>query len=159
MIINPTPQNPGIFSGMWISNLSLIQPDPNFPAPLFEQGYGRLTATLLPYDGAHLLATGRKQVIISKLTDSISTDTTLSNIISSLISEAQRQGSTTSPVKTLVLSALDPTQPVKVTSKFVDGTSHSITNCFALANTDTIFANVFNNTMVEIARLAGLTVG
>ena len=48
MIINPTPQTPGVFNNMWITSLTLTQPDPNFPAPLFEQGYGRFNAVLLP---------------------------------------------------------------------------------------------------------------
>ena len=158
MIINPTPQTPGVFNNMWVANMILQQPDPDFPAPLFQQGYGRLNATLLPYDGTHLLATGRKVVFISKLTDKMTEDTVFAGVITALLAEAQRQAKVTTAVKSVSLSAPDPTKPVVVSAKFVDGTTYAIPDCWALAGTDSVFAGVFNNTEVEIARLAGLTV-
>lgn len=152
LIPNPTPQTVGAFLHMWVTNLQLKQPDPTLPA---NQSRGSFFASLLPYDGANLLH-APITVTIPALSVRMTTDTVFAGVVTSLLAEAQRQAGSTLDVKSLIITAPKPPQ-VHATVQFVDNTTFTISDCFALCKTDTIFAEVFESALVEVARQAGLT--
>ena len=158
VIPNPTPQTPTIFDKMWVASVNIIMPDLVFTSALFPQSKGRLMTNILPYDGTHLLYVGGKMVTIADLVAKRTSDSTFDAILTSLTAECQRQAGNTKTIKTVLVSAPDPTKPVRAMVQFTDGTSYQITDCFALCATDSIFATVFTNTMGELAILAGLTI-
>ena len=157
-IQNPTPVTPTEMTRMWVANMRLQMPDPVFTNPIFPQSFGSFNATLLPYDGTHLLATGRKGVNERKLTEKRASDSVFDGILTALTDEAKRQAGKSVEVQTLTVMAQDPARPVIARVEFVDKTTHTIDDCFALAGTDEVFAGVFTSAMAEIARQAGLTV-
>ena len=151
MIINSTPITTGTFSGMWVTNLVVV-----FPSA--ERPKGMIDGTLLPYDGINLLATSGAKVSISDLTTARATDLVLSGVVINLASECQRQASKTAAVRTVIVMAMSPAQPVVAMILFTDGTYHMINDCFGLASTDATFAGVFMDVMAEVARQAGLEI-
>ena len=156
MIVNPTPITPQTFNGMWVANVRLALPNTDFPVT-FREGHGSFNATLLPYDGAHLLATGGKPVRVENLLTKRAEDATFDGEVTAIIAEIERQASKTG-LCTLSVYGGDPARPVVAIAEFADHTRHTIADCYALAGTDTVFAGVFQAAMVEIARQAGLTV-
>lgn len=151
MIQNPTPITAATFSGMWTNALTIFLPST-------EQPKGLITANLQPFDGTHLLATGGKSLKLTDLSTKRTTDTALDGMLTAIVAEVQRQAKKTAAVRTVTVRAPDPTKPVSTVAIFEDNTIHRIQDCFALEGTDTVFAGVFNSTLGEIARLAGLTV-
>ena len=147
MITNPTPVTAATFNGMWITNLTIM-------LPTAERAKGVLTANLLPFDGAHLLATGGKaiQPPIKLPTADAATNT----MLAALATEANRQAGNATPaaLKVVQVSAPDPAKPVTAQITFVGSKPHVIKDCYALAGTDAKFAAVLNSVMVEVATLA-----
>lgn len=157
-IVNPTPITPGEMTNMWVANLRIDFPTENpYPFPI-PQANGRLSATLLPYDGTHLLATGVKPLFIQKLNERLASDTTFNTVVTSLVAEAKRQANKILEVKNISVFAPDPAKAVRAMVNFADGSFFTIHDCFTLASTDTTFGGVFMSTMNEVARQAGLTV-
>jgi hypothetical protein len=147
-ILNPTPVAAQTFSGMWVQNLNIILPTEDKPK-------GTIQAQLLPYDGTNLLALGGKRVM--KPLPSAESATT--QMLDNLKAEVARLSGNTSAPHHIMVSAQDPTKPVRASVRFVDKKMHNIADCFALATKDKVFATVFNATLVEIARLADLKIG
>ena len=146
-IINPTPVTPQVFDGMWITNLMLMLPTP-------ERAVGMLHASLHPYDGANLLVAGRKDVRRGIPAQ----DAQTTALIATFIAEVKRQKDTDAEPVTISVMAQDPTKPVRASVRFAGNIHHNIPDCFALAATDSAFAQVLGDTMAEVARLAGLSV-
>jgi len=151
MIANPTPITAATFAGMWITNLGIF-------LPTSEKPRGFLAGNLLPYDGTHLLAIGGVRVNVMDLASKRTTDTMLDGVLTNLTNECKRQASNTSEVKFVNVSAHDSTKPVFAQIGFTDGNFHRIPDCFALAETDSVFSGVLMATMAEVARQAGLAV-
>jgi hypothetical protein len=151
MIANPTPITAATFAGMWITNLEIF-------FPTAEKPRGFIGGNLLPYDGSHLLATGGVRVWVGNLAGKRTTDTTLDGVLAALTAECQRQASKTAAVRTIIVMAMSPAQPVVAMILFTDGTYHTIADCFGLASTDATFAGVFMDVMAEVARQAGLEI-
>jgi hypothetical protein len=149
-IINPTPIVAGTFGGMWIRNISVMLPT--------ETHQGILSAELLPYDGAHLLATGSKRVAVNDLKTKRTTDAQLDAMLTAIVAEVKRQKNTTAEPRIISVQAPDPSKPVVATVQFVDKTNHIVRDCFALCGTDATFAQVFQSVMGGVAQLAGLSV-
>jgi hypothetical protein len=149
-IINPNPVTAGTFGGMWIRNLQVILPGDGKP--------GMLQANLLPYDGQHLLATGEKRVFVTNLAARRSTDAPLDAMLTALVTEVKRQAKTESEPKMVNVMAMEPSKPVVAMVMFAEGKPYRVDDCFALADTDHQFGQVFNQVMGEVARQAGLTV-
>ena len=150
MINNPIPITPSTFSGMWITNLQIILNN--------STTNGRINAMLLPYDGVHLLALGGKQISTRDLSATIISNHTLNSAISELLDLVSSRSKNTSAVLSIQVVALDPSKPVTAMVHFSDGNPYRINDCFKLCSTDAVFYTVFNNTMIEIAKLANLTV-
>ena len=150
MIVNPTPIVAGTFNGFWIRNISVMIPT--------ETHQGILSAELLPYDGAHLLATGGKRVALNDLKTKRVTDAQLNAMLTAIVAEVKRQKNTTVEPRIISVMAPDPTKPVMASVQFVDKTSHVVRDCFVLASTDSTFAVILQQVMGEVARQAGLTV-
>ena len=149
-IINPTPITAGTFGGMWIRNISVMLP--------VENHQGVLSAELLPYDGAHLLATGAKRVALNDLKTKRTTDAQLDALLTALVAEVKRQKNTTAEPRIISVQAPDPSKPVVATVQFVDKTSHVVRDCFGLCGKDKTFAQVFQSVMGGVAQLAGLSI-
>ena len=146
-IVNPTPVTATTFGKMWISSVFLAQP--------LNGTQGSLFATLLPYDGEHLLATGGKRVAIPSLK---APSAPVATLVTALTTELARQSKKTSPLSKLYVMATDPSRPVVIRAEFVDHTTYDIKDAFALVGTDTVFAGVFTTALGTLATLAGLTV-
>ena len=151
MIQIQTPITTSTFNGMWVTNLGIF-------FPTVEKPHGLIAGNLAPYDGTHLLLTGGKRLFISNLAAKLASDATLATIMNALKAEVKRQASKTVEPKFVTVNAYDPARPVTAQVGFVDGSIHTVSNCFALAATNPAFAGVFSGTMGEIARQAGLTV-
>lgn len=151
MIQNPTPIQAATFAGMWITNLGIF-------LPTTEKPKGFIGGNFLPYDGQHLLATGGKRLFVGDLSTKRTTDTQLDAVLTALETECKRQANKNVAVKFIQTIAPDPTKPVIAQVFFIGGTNYRIADCFALAATDTTFANVFLTAMAEMARQAGLVV-
>lgn len=137
MIVNPNPVTPLPFNGMWINrlHLSLV-------------GASLARATFLPYDGTNLLATG-KQSATGSLTEGVK---------DALVAKLKSLDNTFVTPITVDVQADDPTKPVKAMIRFTSGPPLIIPDCYALCGTDPEFAQVFSNTMADIAALAGLEI-
>lgn len=120
---------------MWIQHAQFIP----------ESGLAQ--ASLLPYDGTHLLATGRKMV--NKKDDAL---------VSSVVAEAKRVSGKTADVKIVRVMAQDPSKPVMLQVVFSDDSVHIVKDCYTKAAEDAVFASAFNSTMAAIAGLGGLIV-
>ena len=150
LIVNPTPITAATFSGMWVNQLQIFFP--------LETEKGFIQGNLLPYDGTHLLAVGGKQVRVFDLEAKRKTDANLDGMLTALVAELKRQSKFSVDVKFVNVIATDPAKPVVAMAFFADNTRYVITDCFALAGTDATFAGVLNNTLGEVAHLAGLTI-
>jgi hypothetical protein len=146
-ILNPTPVTPQTFSGMWVQHLNIV-------LPTEEKPKGIIQAHLLPYDGTNLLALGGKRVMKSLPSEEAETAQMLDGLKAEV---ARLSGNTSAPLQIMV-SAQDPTKPVRATVRFADRKMHNIADCFALAAEDSVFAGVLGSTLAEIARLAGLEI-
>lgn len=146
-IVNPTPVSAATFGKMWIAGVFLAQP--------INGAQGSLFATLLPYDGTHLLATGGKRVAIPSLK---APSPAVASLISSLTTELARQSKNTATLSKLYVTAPDPAHPVSIRAEFADHTNYTIKDAFTLAGTDSIFAGVFTTALGTLATMAGLTV-
>jgi hypothetical protein len=146
-ILNPTPVTPQTFSGMWVQHLNIVLPTEGKPK-------GVIQAQLLPYDGTNLLALGGKRVM--KPLPSLESATT--QMLDNLKAEVARLSGNASAPLQIMVSAQDPTKPVKATVRLADRKMHNIEDCFALAATDSSFATVLGSTLAEIARIAGLQI-
>ena len=135
---------------MWVTSVQVIFPD--------GENKGILQASLLPYDGAHLLALGGKRVSINDIADARSRDTVLDGVLTALVAEVQRQAGQDAAPAIIQVLAHDPSKPVQARVIFLDRPPYTIPDCFALCVADSVFAGVFTTTMGEIARLAGLTI-
>lgn len=120
---------------MWIQHSQFISPS------------GLVQASLLPYDGTHLLATGRK--IVNKKDEAL---------VASVVAEAKRLSGKETDVKLVRVMAPEPSKPVMLHVLFADNSTHIEKDCYAKAATDAVFASAFSATMAAIASLAGLTV-
>jgi hypothetical protein len=145
-ILNPDPKQLGTTSAMWVTSF------------LLRLDAGNLfTASLLPYDGAHLAALGGKRVV--KRVSEIRQNPQVDSIIGTLVSELQRIAGTPQPIASLSVAASDPSNPVVATIRFAGSIRpFTIPNCFALCASDPQFANVFGSVMGLIATLAGLEI-
>ena len=150
MIQNPNPVSTSTFSGMWITNLSVILPT--------ADKAGLLTVNFQPYDGSHLLATGGKRFAIMDIAKKSEEDATFKTMIDTLIAECKRQANKDGDIKFINVMAQDTARPVVAQIVFDDKIPYTIKDCFALAGSDTAFAGVFQGTMNEVAKLAGLSV-
>lgn len=148
-IENPNPVTAGTFAAFWIQNAQIILPQ--------GDNAGVLRARLLASDGAHLLATGSRRVNITELAASRAGDAPLDAALTTLAAEVARQGGGRTALAVNV-TAPDPAQPVVALCRFATGTPLLIPDCFALAGTDAIFAEVLIGTLTEIARQANLSV-
>jgi hypothetical protein len=146
-----------IFDKMWINRVRLELPDPVFTEPIFPQSKGRFNASLLPYNGTHLLATGGEKVNIEDLNAKRASDTTFDSIVTAFTAEVDRQ-STKTGLKSITIIANDPAKPVRLMAEYLDSQPFTIADCFALSKTDNTFGTAFESAMDEIARQAGLTV-
>jgi hypothetical protein len=155
MITNPTPITPGTFGGMWISKVELAMPDLRFPAGFLERR-GKLLATLLPYDGVHLLATGGKSLQVHDLAAGSAADARIAGLVGALCGEAGRQSGKTG-VTGIAVHAPDPSKPVRVVCRFGHET-FIVPDGFGLCAEDPQFASVFTTVMGTVAVLAGLEV-
>lgn len=135
MIQNPNPIAASTFNGMWIQNAQFIS-----ESKLVQ-------ASLLPYDGTHLLATGRKMV--NKKDEAL---------VASVAAEAKRLSGKDAEVKLVRVMAPEPSKPVMLQVIFADNSVHMEKDCYAKAAQDAVFAEKFNATLNAIATLAGLTV-
>ena len=151
MINNPTPITAQPFNGMWITHVGIFFPTTKNPK-------GLITGEVAPYDGTHLLRTGSKKFNVTNLPVKLTTDTQLNTVLNLLKAEVQQKANKTAAVTYVTVNALDPAKAVLAQAGFVDGTSYIIKDCFTLAGTDAVFANVFTTVMGEIAIQAGLTV-
>lgn len=158
MIQNPTPITTGTFNGMWISNIRLKMPDLVFTDPVFPQSRGSFTATLLPYDGNHILASNIVRVTIPDLKAKRSADYGFDAIITSIIAEAKRQSGQPNDPVSVIVYAPDPTKLVSASFEFPNKITHMVKDCYALCSTDSTFASVFISVMGEVAKQAGLPV-
>lgn len=132
---------------MWVQHLNIVLPTEDKPK-------GVIQAQLLPYDGTNLLALGGKRVLKSLPSAESATTQMLDNLKAEV---ARLSGNTSAPLQIMV-SAQDPTKPVRATVRFANRKMHNIEDCFALAATDSKFAGVLNATLSEIARIAGLQI-
>lgn len=137
MIQNPTPIQTNVFNGYWITSVQFI-----VDTKLVQ-------ASLLPYDGQHLLATNRRTVNISENTQTL---------INAVILEIKRLSGKTVDVKFIRVIAPEPSKPIILHVTFSDNTTHIVQDCLALAGNDNTFAAVFNSALANIASLAGLTI-
>jgi hypothetical protein len=137
MIINPNPVTPLPFNGMWINRLHISLTGP-----------GLVRASLVPYDGTNLLATGKRSA-----TGSLPEATK-----SALVAKLKSLDKPFVDPITVDVQAYDPSKPVKAMIRFATGQPLIIPDCYALCAADPEFAMVFSNTMTEIATLAGLEV-
>lgn len=137
MIQNPTPVTAGTFNGYWIANVQIVT------EPKVVQ------ATLHPYDGTHLLATGRKIV---------NTKTGTDELVAAVAAEAQRLAGKTEAVRVVRVGAVDPAKPVTLTIIFNDNSVFTVRDCFAKAGEDAVFGAAFSAALAGIAALAGLEV-
>jgi hypothetical protein len=144
-ILNPTPVAAQTFDGMWVQHLNIVLPTEANPR-------GVIQSHLLPYDGSNLLALGVKRV----MQPLPSTQAPTTQMLDMLKAEVSRLSGNTSAPQQIMVSANDPTKPVRATIRFTDKKMHNIADCFALAATDSSFAGVLGSTLAEIARLAGL---
>lgn len=135
MIYNPNPITAGTFNGYWIRSANFVS-DKSF-----------VQASLLPYDGTHLLATGGK--IVNKQD---------AGLVASVAAEAKRLAGKDIAVKLVNVLAQDPAKPVVLNVVFADGTRHTEKDCFAKAREDEAFASAFSAALAGIAALAGLEV-
>ena len=149
-INNPTPIAAGTFNAYWVTNVVLAVPGTVNPK-------GRLMAAMSPFDGQHLLLSGRRNVGLD-VAQKRATDPTFNTVIGNMIAECKRQAQKTEDVTNVVVSAPDPTKPVTAMIAFSDRTTHRIDDCFLLAGTDATFGGVFMAAMAEIGRQAGLSV-
>ena len=150
-ILNPTPINPTSFNNMFVANMLLTLPT--------DISNGQMFATILPYNGEHLLATGGKRLTILNLKDSMEKDASLATMVTNIVAEAKRQANSTSTVSRISVYAPDPTIPVRVVVQFEDTPKpFMINDCFTLASTDAQFGTIFLSAMAEVATRAGLSV-
>jgi hypothetical protein len=154
MIVNPTPITAATFNGYWITNAQLI---------LGTGKPGILQANMLPYDGQHLLATGGRQVSELNVTKKATDDAAFDGMLTSLKAEIARLSGNADAFGILHVSAPDPAKPVSIQVLWQEtadkeSSSYAIKDAYALAATDTQFAQVFGTAMAIIAGLAGLTV-
>ena len=128
------------FDGFWISS-----------AQIFKSG--QVQASLLPYDGAHLLATGTKRLNMAALP---------AEVMTALKAEITRLSGKADAPELVQVMAQDPSKPVMVQVLFPRATPavapYRIADAFALCGTDAQFAGVFGQVMASIAQLAGCTV-
>ena len=148
------------FDGAWWVTLLNIA----FPTPVKHTG--SLVVTLLPHDGgAHLLATGGKNVQVPNITAARATDPTLGTVLDGLQTELQRLSSKPAPAAPntlallyLVVQAPDPTKPAIARATFSDKSVYTIPDILAMVGTDAAFAAAFAATLAKVAALAGKTV-
>ena len=107
----------------------------------------------MPYDGTYLLYLP-KPVSFQSLAAKMVNDATFAGVINALVAESQRQAAVSTAVKQITMVAKPPT--AQATIQFVDNTQFTISDCFALCNTDPTFAGVFGSVLTELARQAGL---
>lgn len=151
MIANPTPIIAATFNGMWITNLGICLAVDNI-----SKGY--IQAKFAPYDGTHILATEGRRLNMVDVPAARASDPVLDSTLTALVAELHRLSNKTADAQFLAVDAQKPGVPVHAVCKFADGTYYSIKDCYALAASDSVFAEVFQATMAEIARQAGLTV-
>ena len=150
LIINPTPITAPAFNHMWIMMLQVMFP--------FEAQTGFIQGQFLPYNGTHLLASGGVSLQVLNLASKRTADANLNSMLINLQTEIARQSKISTTIKFINIYAPDPAKPVSATILFMDRNSYKISDCYALAETDPIFAGVLNSTLTEAADLAGLTV-
>lgn len=131
MIPNPTPVT-ATFNGMWITN-----------ARIAVQA-GKVDAKLQAYDPItkHLLATVSKDVRGKVLTP---------ELLEAITSNLKRIADRNSDIRTIHVTAPDPSKNVAILVMFSEGRSYNIRDAFALAAIDVEFAEVFTETMSFIA--------
>ena len=164
IIVNPTPPTTAIFDKMWITSVTLQLPvatPTNSAMPPIAPtiiNAGRFLATLLPYDGKHVLSVGGKTVLFPSLAAKQASDVIFAGIITNLVAECKRQAKVNTDIASIDVYALNPTLAVRADIRFIDTTSYNISDCYKLAGIDAIFATVFQTTLLEIARQAGLAI-
>lgn len=160
MILNPTPIETNVFNGMWISQLRVIFPRvaQAEATPPVKAQEGFLRGQTLPYDGRHLLLVRQTPIQVTNLAEKRKTDSKLDSMLIALEGEIQRQSGRTDAVKLVDVLAGDPARPIMAMVIFEQGKPFRIADCYGLCATDPIFNGIFQNTMVEVARLGGLTV-
>lgn len=108
---------------------------------------------MLPYDGTNLLALGGKQVM-RRIDGALDGQTQA--VLATITTEVKRLAANDTQPLSVIVGAQDPTKPVRIVVWFADKKTYHIPDAFALAGTDSTFAQVFGATLAEIARLAGL---
>lgn len=147
-IINPSPVQSSTFSGMWVRDLTIL-----FPV---SGSKGALSASLLPYDGTNLLATGGVCVREMDLVKSV--DPKISALLETLILELNRLLGKEAEWRMLRVVASSPALPVVVVAAAPGGVNVRVPDAFEKASEDPMFASAFQTAMGIVALLAGLSI-
>lgn len=150
-IINQ-PIKVGVFDKMWISSVVIQTKRDGFLRIVFN-----------PYDGKNVLATNTKIKNFTNLNHALQSDQEFNSMLQDLYNECKRQAGINKKIESISFSALNPDSSASAVIVFEKeqgeerGQRHQIKNCFALAESDSQFGNVFQTAMVMFAMKSGFT--
>ena len=170
-ISSPTPESTAATLKGWVTNMSLILPDPTYVPPPVPRVTGRLSAVVAGYNSGILPF--KVSPTLSNLSGERTNDTKLNSIINALIAECitlalistEVTVLSTDVVSSLSLSAgTNIDSPVQLTVSFTRNTAgvtstiyFKVTDCFHTCSINSSFSTVFTDMLLELARQSALT--
>jgi hypothetical protein len=148
MPIITKPVSVNVFDKMWISKAMFH---------FVRNGY--IAATFNPYDGKNILSNKAVTKFISNFSEVGAQDPDFETMMTALVAECKRQANKQLDISVIVVSAPNPSAKINATIVFnkTEGgvEEYRIKDCYALVASDPIFAGVFQNTMIQLAKQAG----
>jgi hypothetical protein len=132
-ILNANPPETGTFGRYWVTGLNIVD--------------RRLSATLAPYDGSHLLVEGRRRIHVADETAEPGLTALLDAALDLVAGVA---GKATRP-RALSVSSPSPSRATQCTGIWEDKSLHVVRDLFALAEGNAAAAQVVGGLLAFVA--------